>query len=72
MKSYKRHDKPPYSYLGMVALIIQCSPGRQQSLAGIIDTLTDMFPFFQGEYKGWKDSVRHNMTNSDCFYKVTS
>ena len=29
-----------------------------------------MFPFFQGEYTGWKESVRHNLSQCDAFKQV--
>ncbi|ERE81396.1 forkhead box protein H1-like protein [Cricetulus griseus] len=55
-KRYLRHDKPPYTYLAMIALII-----RQ---------VQAVFPFFRDDYEGWKDSIRHNLSSNRCFRKV--
>lgn len=32
--------------------------------------ISTLFPFFKGNYKGWRDSVRHNLSSYDCFVKV--
>lgn len=34
-KRYLRHDKPPYTYLAMIALVIQASPFRRLKLAQV-------------------------------------
>ncbi|XP_061468184.1 forkhead box protein H1-like [Rhineura floridana] len=97
-KNYNRHPKPPYTYLAMIALVIQASPSRKLKLsqmnspttrplglvpAGpeglftfaflafqIINEISTRFPFFKEGYQGWKDSIRHNLSSNDCFYKV--
>ncbi|XP_064296642.1 forkhead box protein H1 [Phalacrocorax carbo] len=67
---YRRHPKPPYSYLALIALVIRAAPGRRLKLAQIIQELSSLFPFFGGGYQGWKDSVRHNLSSNPCFAKV--
>ncbi|KAL1767534.1 forkhead box protein H1 [Sigmodon hispidus] len=69
-KRYLRHDKPPYSYLAMIALVIQASPFRRLKLAEIIRQVQAVFPFFRDDYEGWKDSIRHNLSSNPCFHKV--
>lgn len=66
----RNSDKPPYTYVAMVAVAIMNSEEKQLTLGSIREQLQDMFPFFRGEYTGWKSSVRHCLTNSKCFYKV--
>lgn len=36
----------------------------------ILKEISTLFPFFKGNYKGWRDSVRHNLSSYDCFVKV--
>ncbi|XP_065686613.1 forkhead box protein H1 [Patagioenas fasciata] len=67
---YRRHPKPPYSYLALIALVIRAAPGRRLKLAQIIQAISRLFPFFGGGYQGWKDSIRHNLSSNPCFAKV--
>ncbi|XP_058132182.1 forkhead box protein H1 [Dasypus novemcinctus] len=69
-KRYLRHDKPPYTYLAMIALVIQAAPSRRLKLAQIIRQVQAAFPFFRDDYEGWKDSIRHNLSSNPCFRKV--
>ncbi|XP_073522538.1 forkhead activin signal transducer 3-like [Phyllobates terribilis] len=69
-KNYQRYPKPPYSYLAMIALVIQCVPDKKLKLSQILEKISEFFPVFNGEYKGWKDSVRHNLSSNDGFRKV--
>nr|XP_039266721.1 uncharacterized protein LOC120342102 [Styela clava] len=69
-KKYHRHAKPPYSYVGLIALAIQSSPTKMLKLSEILSKISTMFPFFKGEYQGWRDSVRHNLSQNSCFKKV--
>ncbi|KAL8181464.1 UNVERIFIED_CONTAM: hypothetical protein K2H54_002675 [Gekko kuhli] len=69
-KKYRRHAKPPYTYLAMIALVIQTAPGKRLRLSQIIKAVGSLFPFFTDSYQGWKDSIRHNLTSNDCFSMV--
>ncbi|KAJ8342613.1 hypothetical protein SKAU_G00325410 [Synaphobranchus kaupii] len=69
-KNYQRYPKPPYSYLAMIAMVIQNSPEKKLTLSQILKEISTLFPFFKGNYKGWRDSVRHNLSSYDCFVKV--
>ncbi|XP_018418144.1 PREDICTED: forkhead activin signal transducer 3-like [Nanorana parkeri] len=69
-KNYQRYAKPPYSYLAMIALVIQSAPDRRLKLSQILHEISTLFPFFKGDYQGWKDSIRHNLSSNDCFKKV--
>lgn len=69
-KSALRPDKPPYSYASMCIMAIHSSKKVHLALIEIRNALTKMFPYFRGEYAGWKSSVRHVLGNTKCFYKV--
>ncbi|XP_045077561.1 forkhead box protein H1-like isoform X2 [Coregonus clupeaformis] len=56
-KNYQRYPKPPYSYLAMIAMVIQNSPEKKLTLSEILKEISTLFPFFKGNYKGWRDSV---------------
>ena len=36
-------------------------------LGEILRKIESMFPFFRNSTPGWKDSIRHNLSNNDCF-----
>ncbi|XP_061175595.1 forkhead box protein H1-like [Saccostrea echinata] len=67
--NYQRHPKPPYPYTGMVIHAIYSAPEKCLTLSGVNHKLEEMFDFFKGSYKGWKDSVRHNLSHNACFVK---
>uniref|UniRef100_UPI00398EBB18 forkhead box protein H1-like n=1 Tax=Pristiophorus japonicus TaxID=55135 RepID=UPI00398EBB18 len=69
-RRYQRHPKPPYSYLALIAMVILNSPEKRRTLSQILQALSVISPFCSGEYQGWKDSVRHNLSANDCFVKV--
>ncbi|XP_051879424.1 forkhead box protein H1 [Pristis pectinata] len=69
-KNYRRYPKPPYTYLALITIAILNSPEKRLKLSQILHEISVMFPFFKGHYKGWKDSVRHNLSLNDCFIKV--
>uniref|UniRef100_A0A8C5EKQ8 Fork-head domain-containing protein n=1 Tax=Gouania willdenowi TaxID=441366 RepID=A0A8C5EKQ8_GOUWI len=69
-KNYQRYPKPPYTYLAMIAMVIQRSAEKKLTLSEILKEVSTLFPFFKGNYKGWRDSVRHNLSSYDCFVKV--
>ncbi|XP_062835394.1 forkhead box protein H1 [Anolis carolinensis] len=71
-KPYRRHPKPPFSYLALIALVIQAAPQKRLKLSQILSEIERLFPLFSGGYQGWKDSIRHNLSSNSCFFKVGS
>lgn len=69
-KRYKRYDKPPYTYQALISLAIRNSPNKMLRLSQILEQIKSMFPFFQGEYTGWKESVRHNLSQCNAFTQI--
>ena len=58
----RRQEKPPYSYIALIVMAIQATPSRRCTLSEIYNYLQQKFPFFRGNYQGWKNSVRHNLS----------
>ncbi|VDK47962.1 unnamed protein product [Anisakis simplex] len=66
----KRQEKPPYSYIALIAMAIHAKPDRRATLTEIYTYLQNNFDFFRGEYNGWKNSIRHNLSLNECFVKL--
>ena len=72
-KADRKRGKPPYSYISLIVLAILESPNRRQTLRGIIEYIQKRFPAYYGvncPAKGWKNSIRHNLSLNDCFEKT--
>ena len=70
-KRYKRYEKPPFSYVALIVMAIASSKNKRLQLAQILTRISEMFPFFRGAYQGWRDSIRHNLSQFECFIKVS-
>lgn len=64
------NEKPPHSYIALIATAILKSPEKRLTLSEINDYLIKHYTFFQGSYKGWRNSVRHNLSYNKCFTKI--
>uniref|UniRef100_A0AC35FU82 Fork-head domain-containing protein n=1 Tax=Panagrolaimus sp. PS1159 TaxID=55785 RepID=A0AC35FU82_9BILA len=57
----KRPEKPPISYIALIAMAIDHQPSKRATLADIYKFLQHNYSFFCSDYMGWKNSIRHNL-----------
>ncbi len=63
-------DKPPVSYAGLLALVLDDLPGGRGTLQDIYRHITEHFPFYaKSSSIQWQNSIRHNLSLHEEFIR---
>lgn len=69
-KSQDNHQKPAYSYAQLIVQALLGSKDRRQTLSGIYKFISTNYPYYKIGDKGWKNSIRHNLSLNQYFTKA--
>ncbi|XP_063046784.1 forkhead box protein N2 [Engraulis encrasicolus] len=63
--------KPPYSFSSLIFMAIEESSEKQLPVKGIYEWIVNTFPYYRAAPGGWRNSVRHNLSLSKSFRRIS-
>lgn len=64
------NEKPPYCYATLIYMAIKASKKEKITLGEIYSYVRTNFMYYRVTDNGWRNSIRHNLTQHKCFAKV--
>ena len=61
--------KPSESHVELISCAIMESSEQRLILADIYQYIYDKYPYFQTAPRGWRNTVRYNLSTNECFIK---
>lgn len=62
--------KPPFAYATLIFMALRECDKDKLSLSEIYDYVLENFAYYRHARCGWKNSIRHNLSQEECFIKV--
>ncbi|XP_054085885.1 fork head domain transcription factor slp1-like [Zeugodacus cucurbitae] len=63
-------SRPNLTYSALVTMAIRSSPEGKLTLNAIQSWISDNFPFYRKDEKGWQNQIRQTLSTNSCFLKI--